>query len=244
MGDLFNLKETKLSDAERKALELFCWEVKEAIGENLLSVTLYGSAAGEEFSPGRSDINILLLTGTMEFQTLEKLLDPVSVGLRVSIHPMLLTEANLKSSTDIFPVKFYFMKKRYRVLYGKDLLHDLEILPEHLRLKSEQEIMNLLLRLRRHFVYHGGWRLAQKITSTITPFVENLRVAMSLGQEGIMGKDEAIEAAQAHGISASAIRAAIGLKESGSSREEVEKIYADYMEAVESAAKMVDARHV
>ncbi len=36
-------------------------QLGEALGENLLSIVVYGSALGKNFIPGKSNINILLI---------------------------------------------------------------------------------------------------------------------------------------------------------------------------------------
>ena len=205
MNEFENLEKTKLSASERNAVERFCWETREGLGEKLLSITLYGSAARNDYHPGRSDINILVLTSILNFSAMQTLLDPVSRGLRVGIHPLLMTDGDLRSSTDIFPVKFLSMKESHYTLWGEDPLSGLVIEREHLRLRCEQEIMNLLLRLRRHYIYHGGWNLEEKISGSVTGFLENLRVALSLGQETILTRDQTLEAAEKYGISSSTL---------------------------------------
>lgn len=241
MSDFSKLDETRLSAAEKMAVERFCWEAREGLGKNLLSITLYGSAAREDYAPGRSDINILLLATSMEFAVLQALLDPVSRGLRVGIHPMLMTEADLRSSTDIFPVKFLSMKESHLTVWGDDPLVDLPIAREHIRLRCEQEMMNLALRLRRHYVYHGGWGLSEKVAGSVTGFLENLRFVLSLDKEKTLSREEALLVADKIGVPAAPLRKALSLKGAPAGREEIESIYEEYLKAVEKAVKMVDA---
>jgi len=240
MRDFEILEKTRLSSAERMAVERFCWEVREGLGDKLSSITLYGSAAREDYQPGRSDINLLVLTSSLDFLALQALLDPVSKGLRVGIHPMLMTVGDLHSSTDIFPVKFLSMKESHCTLWGEDPLAGLVIEREHLRLRCEQELMNLLLRLRRHYVYHGGWNLEEKISGSVTGFLENLRIALSLGRETILSRDQVFAAAEPHGISSATLARVAGVKSVSPPREELETIYGEYLVAVERAARIVD----
>ena len=241
MSDFEDLEKTKLSTEERMAVERFCWEAREGLGGKLLSITLYGSAARDDYHPGRSDINILLIASVLDLQALQGLLDPVSRGLRAGIHPLLMTHEDLLSSTDIFPVKFLSMKERYLPLWGKDPLAGITVAREHIRLRCEQEMMNLLLRLRRHYVYHGGWGLAGKIASGVTGFLENLRYALSLDRPVPLTREEAIVAAEKYGVPPEALRGALALKNDPDNAKEVERIYEEYVKAVERAARMIDS---
>jgi len=241
MGDFEILEKSKLSEAERMAVERFCWEVRENLEQNLMSITLYGSSARDDYMPGRSDINLLVLTSSLGFSTMQSLLDPIARGLRVGIHPLLMTEADLLSSTDIFPVKFLSMKESHYTLWGEDPLEELSIAREHIRLRCEQELMNLLLRLRRHYVYHGGWNLADKIVGSLTGFMENLRYAMSLDLDQVMDRSQVLASAEKYGIPVAALSRAMALKFEPTPRDEIEKIYEEYLVAVERAARMVDA---
>jgi predicted nucleotidyltransferase len=241
MSGFENLEKTKLSADDRMAVERFCWEAREALGEKLLSITLYGSAARGDYAPGGSDINILVLTASLDLTALQGLLDPVSRGLRAGIHPLLMTETDLKSSADIYPVKYLSMKESYLPLWGEDPLAGLTVAREHIRLRCEQEMMNQLLRLRRHYVYHGGWGLADKIASGVTGFLENLRYALSLDRETPMTREEAIAAAEKYGVPPEALRGAWALKTDPEGAREIERVYEEYLKAVERAVRMIDS---
>ena len=44
----------------RTGLDQFCNRMKEALGEQLVSVVLYGSVARKEYHPGASDVNVMV----------------------------------------------------------------------------------------------------------------------------------------------------------------------------------------
>ena len=147
-----DLSNTPLGDEEQAALRAFCEALQDALDDNLRSVTLYGSAARDDFLPRKSDINLLVVLERIDVAILKGILDPVAIGRRWGIAPFLITEKNLRASTDVFPVKFLSMQESYRVLLGIDILGGLTIRREHLRLRCEQEFKNILLRLRRHYL--------------------------------------------------------------------------------------------
>lgn len=63
--------------------------------------------------------------------------------------PLLLSEEELRSSTDCFPVEFHDMQERRRVLFGPDLIQDLEIDRKFYRAQVEMELRAKMLRLRQ-----------------------------------------------------------------------------------------------
>ena len=177
MKPSMDLSETKLNNKEQSALKTFCSALTQTQNLGTLSIILYGSAAREDYRPGKSDINVLIVVDHINVAALKTTLKPVSNGRRHRIAPLFMTGENLRSSADVFPVKFAAMRDAYQVLHGDDVLEDLEISREHLRLRCEQEIKNLLLRLRRHFIMGGGRKLREMMSAVIVGFLENLRVA-------------------------------------------------------------------
>jgi predicted nucleotidyltransferase len=134
---------------EDKLLELVD-RLKQAQGEHLRSVVLYGSAASGEHNEHFSDLNILCVLSRVTpaelaasapiFEWWRKLGNP---------SPLLLSEEELRSSTDCFPIEFEDMKERRRVLFGPDVIQDLAIDRAFYRAQVEMELRSKLLRLRQ-----------------------------------------------------------------------------------------------
>jgi predicted nucleotidyltransferase len=134
---------------EDKLLELVD-RLKQAQGERLRSVILYGSAAAGEHNEHFSDINVLcvltevasaeLAASASIFEWWRKLGNP---------SPLLLSEQELRSSTDCFPIEFHDMQERRRVLFGPDVIADLAIDRTFYRAQVEMELRSKLLRLRQ-----------------------------------------------------------------------------------------------
>jgi len=99
--------------------------LKQAQGDGLRSVILYGSAAAGEHNEHFSDLNVLCVLTRVSpaelagsgpiFEWWRKLGNP---------SPLLLSEEELRTSTDCFPIEFHDMQERRRVLFGKDLIQD------------------------------------------------------------------------------------------------------------------------
>ena len=134
---------------EDKLLELVD-RLKQAQGEQLRSVILYGSAASGEHNEHFSDLNVLcvltrvtpaeLAASAPIFEWWRKLGNP---------SPLLLSEEELRTSTDCLPIEFEDMKERRRVLFGPDVVQDLVIDRTFYRAQVEMELRSKLLRLRQ-----------------------------------------------------------------------------------------------
>lgn len=125
-------------------------------GPNLVGLIVYGSAAGSDFDPSRSDINVLAVMDRLEpsHESFSRLsfrawLDENRVS------PLYLTTEEVRKSQDVYPMEYLDMQKRRKVLAGKDFLSGLVIEPAHLRHQIEYELRGSLLSLRE-LMTRGG----------------------------------------------------------------------------------------
>jgi predicted nucleotidyltransferase len=134
---------------EDKLLELVD-RLKQAEGERLRSVILYGSAAAGEHNEHFSDLNVLCVLTRITPSELADA-EPIFKWWRAQGNPspLLLSEEELRTSTDCFPIEFEDMKERRRVLHGPDLIQDLAIDRTFYRAQVEMELRSKLLRLRQ-----------------------------------------------------------------------------------------------
>jgi hypothetical protein len=142
-----------------RRLDEFVGRLRRAAGENLQSVILYGSAAGGEFHPEFSNLNLLCILREISFAALSALVPPVQWWNRHK-HPapLLLTHDELKRSADVFSIELLDMKHRHRVLFGDNVLTDLQV-PMHLhRAQVEYELREKLILLREQFLLAAGDR--------------------------------------------------------------------------------------
>jgi predicted nucleotidyltransferase len=124
--------------------------LKQAQHERLLSVVLYGSAAAGEHKEHFSDINVLcVLTRVTPAELADA--EPIFKWWREQGNPspLLLSEEELRTSTDCFPIEFRDMQERRRVLFGPDLIQNLVIEETFYRAQVEMELRAKLLRLRQ-----------------------------------------------------------------------------------------------
>ncbi len=178
----------------------FCRGLVETLGGDLRSIIVYGSLARKEYFPERSDINTLIVVEDASLESLRRTIEVVArgrAGCRVT--PFFLTPHDIKTSTDVFPIKFYDMKDAYELVYGEDVLADLEIRDDNLRLEIEQELKILLLELRQFYIQRaakGGQGGAEHLLAYFNSFVYLLKRVMRFQGVDVPGRhDELLLAA-------------------------------------------------
>ena len=121
--------------------------------EELESVILFGSAAGQDFHHRHSDFNLLIVLKEISLPTLSKSA-PLCQKWTRDGHPMplFLTSNHLENSRDVFPIEFLDIKELHRVLYGPDPFKELVIANTHLRLQCESELRGKLIKLRAEYL--------------------------------------------------------------------------------------------
>lgn len=131
-------------------------QLRQVHGDALCAVVLYGSAASGEEIAGLSDLNVLAIVRTIQVETLRALGQTMRAWQEAGHPPVLeMTEAEWRSSADIFPMEYADILERHRVLHGVLPLDGLTVNTEELRLQVEQEAMGKLLRLRRGIMVAG-----------------------------------------------------------------------------------------
>jgi hypothetical protein len=128
-----------------------------AFGDDLVSIVLYGSAAGDQYRPGKSDLNFMIVLSDRGIERLERGLAMVETWRRRQVAvPLFVTAAYVAGSLDVFPIEYLNIQRRYLLVYGRDILADLSFEPKWLRLQCEREVKSKLILLRELFFETGG----------------------------------------------------------------------------------------
>jgi predicted nucleotidyltransferase len=165
--------------------ELFS-ELVNAGGDNLESLIVFGSAAAGTFDPATSDINLLVTLRRDDRDVLEAIKPPLSRLMRqFKVSPMVATGEELRTSADVFPVKFLTIKDHHRVLFGADPFAAMTIRKVHLRLRCEQELKNMSLKMRRSLVSRAATAAARQdlIRNFLPAFTTVLRTLLRIAGE-------------------------------------------------------------
>jgi len=192
-------------DKKEKSLAELVKRLERAYGAKLASVILYGSAAGGDSTAKFSDLNVLCVLSELGVDELAQA-DSIFRWWRDQGQPtpLLLSEHELRNSTDCFPIEFHDMKQQRRILYGKDLVADLEIDESFYRAQVEYQLRSKLLRLRQRgaALLHDPLLLLDLMADSVSTFCVLARHALRLyGIEPPWLKREAIRlAAEKFGI--------------------------------------------
>jgi predicted nucleotidyltransferase len=130
-----------------------CGELIEKAAGGVTGLVIYGSLARGRYKARESDINLAVILRDGSPATLQAIAGPLReayLGLRVE--PFLLTADDVVHGADVFPTKFQDIALHHEVLYGESPFAGLKVSRAHLRLRIEQELRNMSLRLRRRYV--------------------------------------------------------------------------------------------
>ena len=225
-------------------LDAFCNQLEKAIGSQFVSGVLYGKLARNIDKTRDMSANFMVVLEEISIANL----DAVGAALRqskVQIELLTLSEEDLRSSTDGFPIKFLDIKRTHVVCHGKDVLSELEISKDNLRLRCEQEIKNLMLRLRLNYVSRkqNSKSIASLLSRIYLSLIRNLGVLVELKSGDVLATNsEIIEGAGKLGIDTAALQDVEKLRQDNFSKdlEDRKRLLEKVMQSVRDAAAMAD----
>jgi hypothetical protein len=236
MNVKIDLSETMLGGQQQTAVRSFCESLTSLQDNTLKSIILYGSAARKDYRSGLSDINLLIILEHIDLQALKSLVEPVTIGRSVKIAPLFLSTADLLKAAEAFPLKFLSIRESHKLLYGDNPLAAIEIAQEPLHSRCQQEMVNLLMRLRRHYLNSMGHNLAGFPATSIKGFLEGLRIFLYLTNNNLPSRDNTVdEAKTVLGANMDVVHDIIRIKDSREvpGNEVVQDIYDRYLRLVE-----------
>jgi len=121
--------------------------------DNIHSITLTGSALTDDFVPGKSDINSVVVLTEMDLKFLELL---ATLGKKYQkkriAAPLIMTPKYIMNSLDVFPMEFLNIKLLHKTIFGENFFQDLKINRADLRLQCERELKVRLIGLRQGYI--------------------------------------------------------------------------------------------
>lgn len=216
-------------------------------GDDLLAIILHGSGARGEYIPKKSDINFLIV---LTDNGMDRLGDAMSLVAkwekrRIPV-PLFLTKSYIESSLDAFPLEFFNIRSAYQVIHGEDLLKDLTIEKEDLRLQCERELKAKLLLLRESFLQAQGKAhlLRDLVGQSLPAFISIFKALLYLKGEEIPGKHEAVIPAitESFGLDSKLFHALWDTKrgEKKPGKDELKGIVWNYISEIKGLSRQVD----
>ena len=132
-------------------------DVQRALGDDFVSVVLYGSAAGADWVAGRSDLNTVIVLRHVAPAALAALA-PVMGRWRPQgfALPVILDDEQLGRAAQLFPMELDDIRRQHRLLAGRDPFAPLAADEAALRRECAQEAFGKLLRLRAFYLEHAA----------------------------------------------------------------------------------------
>ena len=166
-------------------------QLRAAYGERLASVVLYGSAAGGDHIPNRSDYNVVVLLAPLDGKGFDAstavAASAVARAWREAGNPppLTLTLEEWRRSADIFPMEYADILERNRVLHGPPPFEGISVAPADLRLELEQQVMGKLLQLRQGALLAGtdAKRQTELVSASLSTMMVLFRAVLRLHGE-------------------------------------------------------------
>jgi predicted nucleotidyltransferase len=220
--------------------------LKELAAKNLHSVILYGSAARGDFHEQHSDLNVLVILGSLAAPDLRRVAPAVQWWITDQREPapLFFTEEELTRSSDVFAIELLDIRDAHRVLYGKDPVAAINVPMNLHRVELEHELRTTLLKLRQHLLL-----AADRPGELTTVLVKSTSSVITLFRHVLIAFDETPPASRAEVISRTAavanadvqaLSAALHVRESPQSNHDILAIYGAYLQAIEKVVTALD----
>ena len=221
-----------------------------AAGPSFRALYLFGSALAPGFDPAVSDVNLLFVLAYLPFERLDTLAFSLGAatgaGGRLRFTPLFLTETQLRTSADIFPLEFLDLTQRRALLEGTDLLAEVSVSHENLRHQCEYELSAKLVGLRQAYLRAAGAAgvahrlLTQAAGGSAALFRHLLTLRAAARPDDPEGVARAVAAV--YGVDALALAAPFAARRSPAPAEaEAHARLAGYLSALEALVAAVDA---
>lgn len=136
----------------------------EVFADALEAIIVYGSYLKETFTPGTSDVNVLIVVKEGHESALRVFGKSGRRLLRkYRITPLVLTRREFTTSADVFPMEYLDMVESHRVITGTDVTSELNISHVHLRHEVEHQLRGSLVSLRQLAIAAGRPRPFRKV---------------------------------------------------------------------------------
>lgn len=220
--------------------------MKEFAAQNLESMILYGSAARGDYKEGHSDLNVLCILRSVATSELARVTPVIHWWCKDQNEPapLFFTAEELRQSADVFSIELLDMQENRRVLYGPDLIDNIEVPMNLHRVQVEHDLRTLLLKLRQHFLLTG-----QKDSELRTAAAKSSSSVLALLRHALIAFEEEPPAA-AHevfariaaltGADAQAFINAFKLRDRHAHAEDLARTYEKYVNALTVVLSALD----
>jgi predicted nucleotidyltransferase len=147
-----SLDELELPSAVADGLREFVTAAQSALGPDLVSLVLFGSAA-EGRLRASSDVNVIVVSSLFDPARLDALRQPLRLArATIRLSAMLILQSEVASAAEAFAVKFADIRARHKILVGSDPFAALTFSRAAMLMRLKQVLLNYVLRTRERYV--------------------------------------------------------------------------------------------
>jgi predicted nucleotidyltransferase len=137
----------------RARLDELVTSLKTELKDNLVSLIVFGSAVRGGWIERKSDVDLVLVMRDPSREALLSIANMLSVARSaLRFEAVILAADEIPRAADVFPLFYDDIRSCHEVLAGKDPFAELEISDQHRRIRIEQELREMQIRLRRAVV--------------------------------------------------------------------------------------------
>jgi predicted nucleotidyltransferase len=199
-----------LAPAINDRLDELTASLVELCGSSLVGLVVHGSAVRGGWSEGTSDVDLIVVLGD-DSEALLAAIGPALELARFSarIEAMILTKDEIERSADCFPLLYGDIAKTSLTIVGTNPFTDLAISDEHIRLRIEQELREIRIRMRRVATDMAGKpNFAGAVEHKVKQLRSPLWALLTLRNEGVDDHLDAVldGAAKTYGVDVTPLR--------------------------------------
>jgi len=187
-----------LPPAVRARLDALRDALAKALGDGLVALIVFGSAARGAWRPGKSDVDVMVVLRDDGREVLERIAHPLlAARYAARIEAIILRESEVGRAADVFPLLYDEVREDGVVVHGESPFAKLHISDKHRRLRIEQELREARIRMRRMVTDGDGApaALANVVDRKLRQVRSPLRALLRLdGADPGAGLDEVVRA--------------------------------------------------
>ena len=148
-----SLEALSIPEESREQFQGYLRDLKKFFQRNVEALILYGSAVRGDFIEGRSNLNLLVVVGTLSVQVIQQAgALHAKGGKHHIVPPLLMTLDEIKRSCSVYPLEWLLMQESHVLLEGRDPFPELHIPLQSLGWHCEREINSHVLQVRQRLI--------------------------------------------------------------------------------------------
>jgi len=146
-----------LTPATQSKLDELTKVLQSKLGKNFVGLVAHGSAVRGGWRQGASDVDVVLIVDEATQAALESIGAALEVArFSARIEAMILTKAEIPRSADCFPLLYSDLARTSVTIAGDNPFKGMSVPDHHKRLRIEQELRELRIRMRRVATDNAG----------------------------------------------------------------------------------------